>query len=191
MSQAQLPSAYRVVDGCTLIELRVRSVRELFNTLDPAPFQRRDLNAEAEEYIAGALREIGFRKPVKMRVYVEAAELAAAQAAGLAAAIHNYFAYRAERAGSDLKQLFGRGLTSLIIALLFMASCLSLRQAIRTDMTLPALDVFREGLLVIAWVAMWRPLEIFLYDWWPIWRQVRLRERLSRLPVELQAVESR
>ena len=29
-------------------------------------------------------------------------------------------------------------------------------------------DVIRESLLIGGWVAMWRPLEVFLYDWWPI-----------------------
>jgi len=34
-------------------------------------------------------------------------------------------------------------------------------------------------------VAMWRPLEIFLYDWWPIRADARLFARLSSMPVEL------
>jgi hypothetical protein len=32
---------------------------------------------------------------------------------------------------------------------------------------------------------MWRPLEIFLYDWWPILGERRLRERLSRVDVRV------
>jgi len=32
---------------------------------------------------------------------------------------------------------------------------------------------------------MWRPLEIFLYDWWPILGQRRVYDRLSRIPVRL------
>ena len=25
-----------------------------------------------------------------------------------------------------------------------------------------------ESLLIGGWVAMWRPLEVFIYDWWPV-----------------------
>ena len=34
---------------------------------------------------------------------------------------------------------------------------------------------------------MWRPLEIFLYDWWPILGEQRVRERLSRVEVRVVA----
>ena len=37
---------------------------------------------------------------------------------------------------------------------------------------------------------MWRPIEVFLYDWWPILGEVRLLERLSRMPVRIQYHET-
>jgi len=46
-------------------------------------------------------------------------------------------------------------------------------------------EVFRESLLIGGWVAMWRPLEIFLYDWWPIRAEVRLYDRLAAMPVRV------
>ena len=33
----------------------------------------------------------------------------------------------------------------------------------------------------MGWVAMWRPLEIFLYDWWPVRRLQVAYERLARM----------
>ena len=45
--------------------------------------------------------------------------------------------------------------------------------------------LIRESLLIVVWVAMWRPLEIFLYDWWPILGERRLHDRLSRIPVRI------
>jgi hypothetical protein len=32
---------------------------------------------------------------------------------------------------------------------------------------------------------MWRPIEIFLYDWWPILGDKKRCARLSRMPVRL------
>ena len=45
--------------------------------------------------------------------------------------------------------------------------------------------VIQESLLIGGWVAMWRPLEVFLYDWWPIRREARLYDRLSEMPVRI------
>ena len=45
--------------------------------------------------------------------------------------------------------------------------------------------IAEESLLIAGWVAMWRPLEIFLYDWWPIRAEARLLERLARMPTHL------
>ena len=45
-------------------------------------------------------------------------------------------------------------------------------------------SLLRESLVIGGWVAMWRPLEIYLYDWWP--RRIgRIYEKLSRVPVEI------
>lgn len=43
-----------------------------------------------------------------------------------------------------------------------------------------------EGLLIIGWVALWRPIQTFLYDWWPIRRRLRTLRRVARLAADLQ-----
>ena len=46
-------------------------------------------------------------------------------------------------------------------------------------------SLVRESIVIGAWVALWRPLEIFLYDWWPIRAEARLYDRLSAMPVRI------
>lgn len=48
-------------------------------------------------------------------------------------------------------------------------------------------DIIGEGMLIIGWVAMWRPLEIFLYEWVPIRRRCRVLAKLAKMPVIVQA----
>ena len=50
-------------------------------------------------------------------------------------------------------------------------------------------DLLHESLLVGGAVALWRPLEIFLYDWWPIRDNARLYDRLSDMAVRIVDVE--
>jgi hypothetical protein len=45
--------------------------------------------------------------------------------------------------------------------------------------------IAREGLTIAGWVAMWRPMEIYLYDWWPLRRRGRIYAKLSHAPVEV------
>jgi hypothetical protein len=44
-----------------------------------------------------------------------------------------------------------------------------------------------EGLVILGWVANWKPIEIFLYDWWPLARRRDLYRRLSDASFELRA----
>ena len=46
-------------------------------------------------------------------------------------------------------------------------------------------SVISESLVIGGWVAMWRPLEVFLYEWWPIRAEARLYTRLSEMPVRV------
>ena len=45
--------------------------------------------------------------------------------------------------------------------------------------------IIQEGLTIGGWVAMWRPLQIYLYDWWPLLEERKVMERLSRMQVEV------
>ena len=47
---------YRVEDGRSCIDLKVRQSRQLFDGRDPAPFHERDLDDDAVAYLLGAAR---------------------------------------------------------------------------------------------------------------------------------------
>jgi hypothetical protein len=47
--------------------------------------------------------------------------------------------------------------------------------------------VLEESLIIVGWVANWRPLEIYLYDWWPIRRRVLLYRRIAAAPLKVQS----
>lgn len=177
-------AAYRRDQGRYLIELRLRDIRQLFNTLDPSPFHTKDLDPAAEEYLVGAMREIGVR-PRALLLHVPPGT-SDRESDGLVAAIRNYFMYRAWHTSEQLRLMLWRGLISLAIGLLFLVACLSLRQLIETFTAGPGMAVVAEGLLILGWVAMWRPVEIFLYDWWPELGRRRVFTRIARMHVEVR-----
>lgn len=77
-------------------------------------------------------------------------------------AIHKYFAYKAGLVRGELKLLLKQGRLSLVIGLAFVAACLAGADAIGQFGTSNALTFTRESLTVIGWLAMWRPVQIFL-----------------------------
>jgi hypothetical protein len=97
-----------------------------------------------------------------------------------------HFARRARLLRRDLSVLLRRGAISLAIGLAFLATFLAIAHFVARMLgERPLTALFREGLLIVGWVAMWKPLEIFLYDWWPILGEQRLHERLSRIRVRI------
>jgi len=51
-----------------LIELKLASVSQLFNTMDPSPFHERDLDHDAEEFILSWAREHARDADLRVRV---------------------------------------------------------------------------------------------------------------------------
>jgi hypothetical protein len=79
------------------------------------------------------------------------------------------------------------GRTSLAIGLVALASAIALGDFLAALMKGSRIgEIVRESLTIGGWVSMWRPLEIFLYDWWPIRSETRLSERLAAMPVRIR-----
>lgn len=180
-------SAYRREGAHTIIEIRLREVRQLFQMLDPAPFREKDLDEDAEQYLIEACREAGPRRSLRLIVYLPRAEAESDAAHALPDGVHNYFAYRELQARADILRLLRYGAVSLAIGIVFLIACLTLRRAVVTSALLLDPALIGEGLLILGWVAMWRPVEILLYDWWPLARRRSLLCRLASIPIELRA----
>ncbi len=178
-------SAYRRRGEDVLIELSLNKIGQLYNSFDPSPFHEKELDADADAYIFSAVREIGADKPIKLVIDLPPEELKAPGAADIERAIRNHFAYRLQTARRDLRHELRHGRISLVIGLAFLAACMALREWALTLGPSAIQRILSEGLLIIGWVAMWGPLEVFLYGWWPIVGRARILERLSVVDVEL------
>jgi hypothetical protein len=66
----------------------------------------------------------------------------------------------------ELNELFRVGRRSLAIGVPILVACfISARLATGYLSENPVQRLVEESLLILGWVANWRPLEIFLYDW--------------------------
>lgn len=179
-------------DEPNAIEVRVEEITQLFDTLDPFPFRERDLDKHAEEFIVGWARELPRRQPLKIIIHAPEKELGKEHAKELAAALRRYFDYRAEVTGRDLNELLRVGRLSLLIGLAVLTTCvLTARGATEVVGQGNVSGIIRESLIILGWVANWKPIEIFLYDWWPLARRRNLYRRLAAASVELKPTASK
>jgi hypothetical protein len=171
---------------CEAIEVRVAELRQLFNAIDPSPFRERDLDPRAEEFIVDWSRDLPRDAPLALVVHLERAAGRSDEAVILREAIHEFFAQRTASSRRNLRQLFRRGRISLAIGLVFLASSVAIGDALALYFQGSRwAQIVQESLLIGGWVAMWRPLEVFLYDWWPLREGARLYDRLSAMPVRI------
>ncbi|HET9194160.1 MAG TPA: hypothetical protein VFO21_14855 [Vicinamibacterales bacterium] len=176
-----------IPDDCRVIEVRVAELRQLFHSNDPSPFRERDLDPAAERFIVDWSRELPVDARLALVVYLERDAGRADEAVILREAIREFFGQREIAARRTLRELFRRGRISLAIGLAFLTSFIVVGDWVAGFFAESRLgQVFREGLLIGGWVAMWRPIEVFLYDWWPIRAEARLFSRLSSMPVRIE-----
>ena len=169
-----------------IIQVRVAGLKQLFNAMDASPFRERDLDPDAAELIVGWAREAPRGAKLALLVELDRAPGMSDEPAALRGAIHEFFTRRALASRERLRQLLRIGRISLLVGAVFLAAAVGLGDLIASAMKGQRLgELLREGLVICGWVAMWRPLEIFLYGWWPIRTEARRYDRLSTMPVRI------
>ncbi len=168
------------------IELKLRDIGQLFNTMDPSPFNEKDLDHDAEEFIVSWAREFPLHEPVALVVHLGTLPPDQDPQSMIERAIHHYFAYRVELNRLEFRHLMQDGRRSLFTGLVFLATCLTLSKLLVGEGAGAFSVLGRESLTIAGWVAMWRPMEIYLYDWWPVRRRQKILKRLSQMPVEVR-----
>jgi hypothetical protein len=171
---------------CEVIEVHVGELKQLFNAIDPSPFREKDLDPKADEFIVSWARDVHGDAQLALLVYLDRRAGLPDEAATLRDAIREYFGQQAIASRRRLRQLFRVGRTSLAIGIAFLTISMLAGDFIAGLLARKQLgELLRESLLIGGWVAMWRPMEIFLYDWWPIRAEARLFDRLSVMPVRI------
>jgi ABC-type spermidine/putrescine transport system permease subunit I len=171
----------------TEIAIRVRSIGQLFNSFDPSPFREKDLDDGVEEFLVGWVRELPPAAPFRIVVHLPAEEAAKPDASEIGAAFAHYFRYRAQASARELRELLRIGWRSLLIGVVVLVICLVASQvAAKTIANTTVARVVEESLIIVGWVANWRPIEIYLYDWWPIVRRMRFFRRIAAAHVRVK-----
>lgn len=170
---------------CAVISVHVPELKRLFNAIDPSPFRERDLDPKAEEFIVGWAKDFPSDAQLALVVHLDRDAGPPEEGITLRDAVHEYFGRLANATRRRLRELLRRGRTSLLIGIVFLAALIAVGDFLSKHLQSGLADIVRESLLIGGWVAMWRPLEVFLYDWWPVRNEARIYDRLATMPVQI------
>ena len=106
------------------VQISLRDLSQLFNSLDPAPFHEKDLDRNAEEYIESWVSEFPRTDAVSLDVYLQQWPDAPDAEKVAEKAIHNFFAYKVQLNRMEFSRLMKQGRSSLLIGFLFLSACL-------------------------------------------------------------------
>lgn len=145
----------------------------------------RDLDNEVEAYIVESALEMSERA-YRLVIHVAEPDKDRDSKETIAAAVRSYFAYRSEVQARRLRLLLREGRQALLMELGFLTLCWGLGYLAIDTLPKPFGEFLSEGLLIIGWVANWRPAEIFLYDWRPMHQRRQILEELAKMEVHFR-----
>lgn len=177
---------YRIEGERTCIDIRLRSAQQLFDHRDPAPFRERDLDEDAVEYLLGAVGDLPRAHLLKVVFWLPPQRDESLSDDEICASVRAHFGYERDKLQRGIRLVLHRGQQLLWIGLSVLVLCLALSELIVKTESRTWLRMLREGLTITGWVAMWRPIEALLYDWWPLVHQRRTVDRLLAAELEVR-----
>ena len=173
----------RVLD----VRLELANPGELFAAPTPDPFAGR-LHAEPGiDRILNQLRPKPGRR-VRATLVLPASARTPDLEARCRAALEHWCDAKMAHNRNDNSSLWHEGRATLARGLLFLAVCMLGSQLVGEPKYLhPVVARFLdEGFVIAGWVALWYPLDVLLYQHWPLARERRMFENLRSMEFALE-----
>lgn len=190
MTQAAAPKpmilkrlARRRVASAATVSIHVHDLAQMFNALDPSPFWDRDLDPEAAEFIEGEFSEKLSAGEWHLHVHTSAGMNLDAD---LQPAVEHYYERLAGSARRRLRDEMRLGQLALLGGVAIFLVSMTARGVLASLFQGGAPRILDEGLIILAWLALWRPAELLVYGWVPLYRRRRLYERLAAIRVSVR-----
>lgn len=171
---------YRVENGVHCVDIRIGAVEQLFDNRDPAPFRERDLDPDLVEYLMDAAEDLDPLGPFKVVFWFAGPK----PPEDVAPAFRAHFEYELERLMRHRRRQRRIGTVALVVGVALLVVLLSAAQLLVRAPGGTLRDAVREGMVILSWVALWRPVDALIYDWLPVRRQRKLMTCMLQAPIE-------
>lgn len=170
------------------IILELDNVNQLMIAPDSVFYGKRMLNPDAEELIIEEVTKASSKQHIHLKIHLRKNEISRKDE--MTTAIHQHFTYRRKKSEGQLQKILQLGWRSLLISILFLGVLVSLTLVIIKLLPEGGVSItFREILIILGWVALWRPADLLLYEWRPFKREINLFRKLEQCEVEIVTVK--
>lgn len=169
------------------IQIHVKTVQQLFEFKDPSPFWERDLDSSFANYLVSSAYELrrDTTKAFRISIQIDESEKDLSEV-NIDTALKSYFNYQIDNKRREFKRTLKTARIFLLVGLLSLSICLVLAQGLTHINSEAIRTSLREGVIIFGWVSLWKPLEVFLFDWYPIYDQIKLYRQLNASEVEVK-----
>lgn len=179
-------SRYRLDQGKYCIDMLMNNPHQIFDERDPAPFRERDLDEDAVDYLMGSILEIPDSARAKIVITLPKNYESSGHESVIRDAIRSFFEYEIEKTRKEINLVLRQGEFAMFVGVMFLTACLGLAHSLFHNATSVLGLTLHEGLIIMGWVAMWRPIDVFLYAWWPMATRRRYCKKLLRTEIEFR-----
>ena len=168
----------------TEIILKLENVDQMLIVPRDVFYGKRMLNHNAEEFLIDESERHPYRTAIYLKVFLPADALNRSHE--IEAAVHQHFTYRKNKSLKQLSRTLQLGWRGLLIAVVFLSLLVSFTLLVIRQMPDGGLSIIlREILIILGWVALWRPADLLLYQWRQFKREVNLFHKLEQCKVEI------
>ena len=170
------------------ITLHLDNLEQFFAVPEPDPFDPLARFGTGLETIISELKPKALIRRVRTTIRLPADQLKPDAEAQLCEALTRYCQFHIRQNRQDLISLRWQGLKALQNGLIFLGVCLLLSTFFENAEMFPEwLRRFAgEGFLIAGWVSLWHPIEILLYEWWPLSRQIDIYKSIMGMDLIFQ-----
>lgn len=180
--------AYAEENGSILIDVHISSMDQFYNLLDPSPEEEKDLDEETETYIRNAVEDLTPEERKRARIVLYLCPNLYQNSStrkNMERAVTANFAYRLYHENRKYAFALERGRRYLLRGLIFLVLCLVISSVFtrifeENDVNL----ALAQSFVIIGWVALWKPVEFYLYDRRDLLDDLAVLEALTAMPVE-------
>ena len=166
------------------IILKLENVDQVLIVPHNVFYGKRMLTTDVEEYLIEEAEKYSNKTDIHLKVYLSTQHLNRSQE--VETAVHQHFAYKKNKSLNQLRRTLKLGWKGLLVAIVFLSILVLFTLIIIRQIPEGGLSIiFREILIILGWVALWRPADLLLYEWRPFKRDAKLFGKLERCKIEV------
>lgn len=165
-----------------IVKIAVRSVDGLLDR-EGSPLASPGIHSEVEREILLKTKTCDAKKKFRIEFEVPAAD--AGRTEEVRTALSRHFQHDGVEAEQELAELYRDARRSSAIGLAAALILVIFSELLINFGSYSLLVAIGRGLIILAWVALWHPADLFLYAHFPIRRRKRLAKSLSEAEVVL------